>query len=232
MRPADKQLAIGTAVLALLGTTPHPGNAQGGPVLDEGAFTIVEGTTVIGREEFTVRRGRSGAPSEGFTITATAGYPPTQPTRTVTVRLELGADSQPVAAEIQERSQQRRAIVMRFAPRRITVRLVSAAGESVREHPKRARTLLHVEAVFAVFAILPSPGSPLAAITDEGDRPVDVSLTDHGLERVRVKGIERALHHYSLGLGSDEHHVWFDEQGRLIQVSIPARNVKAVREAS
>lgn len=206
--------------------------AQEGAVIDEGTFVITEGTAITGREEFRVRQGRPGA-ADGFTVTTSATYPPSQPTRTVTVRLELGADSQPVAAEIQERSDVRRAVAMAFRPRRITVRVVTPGGESVREHPRGARTLLFVEAVFGIFAILPTAAAgEMMAITPLGERPVRVNLDDHGLDRIRVKGVERPLRHLSLQGEREIVHLWFDEQGRLIQATIPSRSVKAVRDPS
>jgi hypothetical protein len=111
--------------------------------------------------------------------------------------------------------------------------MVTAAGESVREHPRRPRTLLAVESVFGVFAILPGTAAgELWAISHSGDAPASAQLTDHGTDRIRVKGVERPLRHLSLALGTGTQHLWFDEQGRLIQVSIPARNVKAVRDHS
>lgn len=206
--------------------------AQERGVIDEGAFVITEGTTVVGQEEFTIRQGRSGAP-DGVTITATATYPPSRPTRAVTVRLELGADSEPVSAEIQDRSDSRRAVVMAFRARRITVRMVTPGGESVREHPRRPRTLLSASSVYSIFHLVSGmTAGDLWAITPSGDPPEAGRLTDLGADRIRVKGVERPLRHVSLDLGSETHHLWFDQQGRLIQVSIPARNLKAVRDNS
>jgi hypothetical protein len=138
-----------------------------------------------------------------------------------------------VAAEIQERNEVRRAVVMAFRPRRITVRMVTPGGESVREHPRRPRTLLSIRAMFSVFAILPGMTSgDLWTITPSGDPPKRGRLTDHGTDRIRVKGVERPLRHLSLDVESEVHHLWFDQQGRLIQVSIPAQNVRAVRNNS
>lgn len=206
--------------------------AQEGTVIDEGAFVISEGTTVVGQEEFTIRQGRSGAP-DGITLTATATYPPSQPTRTLTVRLELGGDSEPLAAEIQDRSDARRAVVMAFRPRRITVRMVTPGGESVREHPRRPRTFLSAPSVYSVFVVVfGMTAGDLWAITPSGDAPKAARLTDLGADRIRVKGVERSLRHLSLEVDSETHQLWFDEQGRLIQVLIPARNLKAVRDHS
>lgn len=218
------------ALAALAVTAPLP--AQESAVIDEGTFVITEGESVTGQEEFQVRRGRAGA-SDGFTVTTTATYPPSQPTRTITVRLELGADSQPVAAEIRERSDVQRGVVMAFRPRRITVRVVTPGGESVREHPRGARTLLLASGVFGIFAVLPTGAAgEVSAITPSGERPVRIGFSDHGIERIRVKGVDRALRHLSLQHDNEIVHLWFDERGRLIQATIPDRNVKAVRNHS
>ncbi len=220
------------ACTAVLSGAPVGLTAQQPQVVDEGFFTITDGSLVVGKEEFALRRGRAGS-EDGFTLTATASYPPTQATRIVTVRIEFGADSQPIAAEIQERSNVRRAVVMRFQPRRVTVRRVTAGGESAQEFPRRLPPLVYHDASFAGFALLTAlRGDNIAVFSATDDSPLTVGLTDHGIERVRVKGVERPLRRLVLASDRVSRQLWFDEQGRLIQITIPGRDLKAVRDNS
>lgn len=101
----------------------------------------------------------------------------------------------------------------------------------MREYPARARTLVTDEGVFATYAILPGiTGGAIAELAPLSERRAALQLTDHGIERIRVKGVERSLHHVSLEGEGGARHLWYDERGRLIEVSIPSREIRAVRD--
>lgn len=199
-----------------------------GPVLDSGSFVISRGGVVVGREEFTVRRGRSSGP-DGFTITATARYSVPR-VNTLAPVLELGADSLPVQLQFDVSGETQARVYARFGPRRITVRVVRPSGESARELPASGRTLVADDSVFALYAIRPAPG-PLEVLMPRNGQRAPAELVSLGTERTTLQGVSRQLEHWVLR-GADERHLWYDETGRLMRVDLPSLSLSAEREAA
>ncbi|MCH7682078.1 MAG: hypothetical protein IIB35_00005, partial [Gemmatimonadetes bacterium] len=50
-----------------------------------------------------------------------------------------------------------------------------------------------------------------------------------GLEETAVQGRLRELVHLVLSAGTDVRHLWYDTDGRLMKVEIPAQRLTAVR---
>ena len=57
----------------------------------------------------------------------------------------------------------------------------------------------------------------------------DYQLTNRGQEETAVQGILLPLLHLVLSTGTDVSHLWYDNDGRLMKVEIPARQLTAVR---
>ncbi len=201
-----------------------------GPVLDAGTFVISRAGAVVGREEFTVRRGRSTAP-DGYTITATAAYPPASPTVTLAPVLELGPDSLPVQVQFDVFGDGQARVYARFAPHRITLRVVRPGGESARELPATGRTLVVDDSVFALYAIRPTPGLLQVMAPRTGAR-LSAELLERGTERTTLQGVTHPLAHWVLRLGPEERHLWYDEAGRLMRVDLPALSLSAERTSA
>lgn len=199
-----------------------------GPVVDAGTFLISRGGVVVGREEFTVRRGRSSGP-DGFTITATARY---SVPRAITLApaVELGADSLPVQVQFDVTGETQARVYARVGQRRITVRVVRPSGEGAREFPAAGRTLVADDSVFALYAIRPAPG-PLQVLTPRTGERSPAELVWLGTEHTTVQGVDHQLEHWVLR-GADERHLWYDEAGRLMRVEIPSLSLTAERESS
>lgn len=211
-----------TTLTALLLATSGPQ----GPVVDTGTLVISRGGVLLGREQFTVRRGTSSGP-DGFTITTTAHY---AIPRAITLSpvVELGADSLPVQVQFDVFGDGQARVYVRFSPRRITVRVVRPGGESARELPLTGRTLVADDSVFGLYAIRPAPG-PLQVLTPRNGRRVPAELVALGTERTIVQGVTRRLEHWVLR-GSDDRHLWYDEAGRLMRAEVPALSLIAERE--
>ena len=205
-----------------------------GTVLDQGVLSIMRGTAEVGREEFTIRLGRpaTGQP-DGFTISGTATYSTERPQRVVVTVAELGPDSQMTLVTQEYRNGGTRKAAVGIGARRLTIRTQTPDGESAREHPRTGAVLVIDHSAFAHLALLGTmtPGPVTVVSPFEGERQT-AQLTDHGNDRIRVKGVERALRHLSLGTGDNALHAWYDDRGHLVQVSIPARDIRAVREPS
>lgn len=215
-------------VVAALATLLLWAGGPQGPVLDAGTFVISRGGVVVGREEFTVRRGRSSAP-DGFTIATTARY--TVPrANTLAPAVELGPDSLPVQVQFDVSGDNQARVYARLGQRRITVRVVRPSGESAREFPADGRTLIVDDSVFALYAMRPPPGA-LQLLAPRSGQRTDAELASLGTEQTSLQGVGRPLEHWVLR-GRDERHLWYDEAGRLMRVEIPALSLSAERESA
>ncbi len=205
---------------------PSPALAQQ-RVIDTGTLIISRAGAVIGREEFVVRVGRASTGREGFTISANAFYPSERTQASVVPVVELGPDSQPASLQI-DAGQQR--VFAQIGARRVTVRMVSPQGESVREYPGGERLLVADDSSFALQAIPPGrTAGTVSLVWPRAGRRESGSLEDRGTERTELGAGAAALRHYVLKAGGTERHLWYDERGRLMKVELPAGSLSAVR---
>jgi hypothetical protein len=215
--------ALLTAALAA-----GPLAAPQGPVLDEGSFSISQGGVQVGREVFTIRRGSPSAP-DGFTISTSASYPATGPRVRLSPVVELGPDSLPRQMQFDVFGGGQRRIYLQFGPHRVTLRVVHPGGESARELPRVRREILVDDSVFALYALLPRATADLGALAARtGDRSA-AQIIDRGEQHTTLQGAARTLHHIVLRVGEQSRDLWYDAQGRLMRVDIPATGLVAER---
>ena len=226
---APKVALVLGALMAVPTTPTIPTIPPQGPVLDAGTLVISRSGMVVGREEFTVRRGRSSGP-DGYTITSTVTYPPTSPRVTLSPVVELGPDSIPVQVQFDIYGDGQSRVYVRFGPRRMTLRVVRPGGESAREMPATGREIVAADSVFGLYAIPPARGARQAVSPRSGAR-LPAEVLDRGTERTTLHGVLRELRHDLLRLGSQEHHLWYDQDGRLMKVEVPALGLTAERES-
>jgi YD repeat-containing protein len=187
-------------------------------VADRGTLDILQGGTLIGREEFVVRPGRGGAVT-GYTITTSAVYPADRPRRRLVAVIEFEADSTPAASQFQSTDGEEVRVVMRFGPRRVTVRTMTPGGESAREHPGGPRAVIVDDSLFAPHALLPGGAASARAFALHGGPGRDLLIRATAEPRRQV----------TLTIDGDVRVVSYDGSGRLIRVEMPARQLVAVR---
>lgn len=204
--------------------------AAQGRILDRALFVVTRGSEVVGREEFVLREGRASGQRDGFTISARAYYPEDRPTPIMVSTIQCGPDSQPTAARMDFDSDDRPSVFVSLNSRRTTVRKVTPTGESARQFPAVDRTLLLDEFLISPYALLPSSreGSLTTINPRSGAREV-VALEDLGMEVTTVQGESVSLRHFTLRNGGSVRHLWFDELGRLIKVSVESLQLTATR---
>jgi hypothetical protein len=199
-----------------------------GPVVDEGSFSISHGGVEVGRESYTIRRGSAAAP-DGFTITTSASYPATGPRVILSPVVELGPDSLPRQMQFDVFGGGKRRIYLQFGPHRVTLRDVHPGGESARELPRASREILVDDSVFALYALLPRRTGHLAALAARtGDRSA-TEIVDRGEQHTTLQGVDLTLRHIVLLVGDQPRDLWYDAQGRLMRVDIPAAGLVAER---
>ncbi len=198
--------------------------------IDRGVLLITRGTTVVGREEFVIRRGRGSGTLGGFTVASTAWYPHDRPRRSLTSVIEYGADSFPTAARVEVTNGDLRRVLISMTPRRITVRVATAEGETAREHPARIPHLLVDDSVFAAHALPPARGrAPVRVMTLVGTRGSVAQVVDHGMETTQTGRTTRELRRVSLRMDGSVRHLWYGPDGRLWKVADPGRRLVATR---
>lgn len=204
------------------------GGSLDAQVLDTGTLFISSGNEIVGREEFTVRRGQKTGP--GFTITTTAWYPPTRPQRTVSVELELAPDTLPAAFQFDVSGADPFRLFGLLGTRRVTIRVVRPGREAARELPGAARHVVTDDSVFALQALLPRTGEPnFAAFNPRQDHRAPARITWGTEERTLLAGVSRTLLRATLQLDGRVRHMWYDPAGRLMKVEDPALGLVAER---
>lgn len=202
--------------------------AQGG-ILDQGQFLIYRGSDIVGREEFVVRRGRATSGS-GYSIASAAFHPQHDLTPSATWGLELGPDSQPTVARIDVNRGDSPSVLVRFEPRRITVRTVTPSGESARQFPAAGRALVLDELFVSGYLIPPGLAEGTIILFRPRTSLLQVAtLKDDGMQQTLVGGRNRSLTRLTLESATGIQHVWFDGRGRLIKIEIPSEDLTAVR---
>jgi hypothetical protein len=72
---------------------------------------------------------------------------------------------------------------------------------------------------------------PLTAIFARAGRREQLTLTDSGSGPLAVRHGTATVRHLTLAGGANEIvHLWLDDQGRLVRVTIPSRKLVAERE--
>ncbi len=217
-------LATAAMVCALV----SPGTAQ--RELDRGTLLISHGGRLVGQEDFVLRRGRGSGAPDGFSVSSTALYPPDYPERRLVAVIEFGADAEPAASRHEVLDGERRRVLLRLDPRRLTVRNISPTGESAREYPGAARYVLLDDSLFAYHAVLRSaPAGAAEVVWLDGRRGGRVSVTDDGFETVDLAGTPLRLRRLTLTTSGETRQVWYDDAGRLMKVTIPRRRVSVER---
>jgi hypothetical protein len=204
-----------TAAIALgIGLAVVPQQPLEGQVVDQGTLVVRTADGFIARENFTL-----AASSDGFVLTATSLYPPRRTRVTLESHVEFGADSLPDIATFTTSNGADGRVAAQFGSRRITVRVASSNGESVREHPAPPRYLVVDDSIFALYALPPGTSSGSVRLyalrTDERS---DVRLTNRGLQPTMLNGTQQDLMELALESPDGERIVWFDRAGRLMKV--------------
>jgi len=112
--------------------------------------------------------------------------------------------------------------------RRITVRVATTGGEAAREYPGGRQAVVADERVLSLYALLAhvDPGPVTVYGPPPGGRRTG-TVEDAGTGSPPGGG--PPLRRLTLRTGEDVVQVWLDAAGRLIQVEIPSRDLRAER---
>jgi hypothetical protein len=228
-KQSTKLVRIALAVLA--GLAPVSAGAQAG-ASDQGTFRVYVGDREVGTEEFTIRQIGSGETSE-FTANGRVSLRLETGTLELTPRLRArGLSADPASYQVDVGGDSPRKIVGNVGGGRFSARIVTAAGEQLREYAASTGALVLDEGVahhyFFLAQRLRSGRVPI--IVPRENRQVMATVTSRGEERVDINGTQVSLYHLVVQpAGAGVQHVWVDALNRVIRVEIPDRGYRAVR---
>lgn len=218
------------ATLVLVAVVAAPLEAQSGEA-DAGTFRIFVGGSPVGTEEFTIRQSGTGTAAEVIaTGRVTLQLPEGRLELTPRLRAS-GLQAAPVSYQVDIGGNAPGRIVGTIGGGRVSAKIVSGAGEQLREYVASSGAVVLDEGIAHHHYFLARRGAGrIPVIVPRENRQVLATVTSRGEESTEVNGAQVRLFHFVVQLASgEEHHVWTDSLNRVIKVHIPQRSYMAVR---
>src|SRR3954470_12675079 len=200
--------------------------------VDQGTFTVsVEGHEV-GTEEFTITQSGSGT----VAVTMATGRVDLRlPSGSLQLAPRLraqGVGADPVQYQVDVGGDAPQRVVGTIGGGRVSAKIVTAAGEQLREYVASAGAVVLDEGVAHHYYFLATRthSGRVPIIVPRENRQVMATVSSRGEESVQVGGRSARLFHLLVQpQGGAEADVWVDDLNRVIKVEIPARRYLAVR---
>lgn len=234
-RLAVAAAALAAGTLALAAAAPAPAAAQGPQEIDAGTFELrVRGRTV-GTESFGIRRRGGDVRAVGRVRidSSAAGL------RAREVWLQTDGEYVPSLFRVRPATGDVQSVTAVREENRLRVQISSAAGDRWKEFlAPPDLTLIEPGVAHHWTLILRQHGQALEregrvaapAVLPVEARRSTLVIQRRGTRQVEVPGANRSAVLYTATLdGGDETRVWIDEEGRVLRMEIPARNLAAVR---
>lgn len=219
---------------ALLAAQPLSARAQATTTLDEGTFRILMDGTEVGTETFTIKRAGVSADA----VIDAAGRVNIDARPDVITRLRFSAQNLR-AATYQMRIESDPAEVHsgQVAGRRVTARVVSAAGENLREYLVSEGAEIIDESVahqhYFLARRVRAGETRIPVISPREGRQHIVQVEVAGEETLTIGGQPVTARKLILRPDQgDPRTVWVDEQDRVLRLELPARRLVAERTAA
>lgn len=199
-------------------------------VLDEGTFRLTREGAEIGTETFAIRRIGQGA--EAYVI-ANAVIELDLPSGHEQVKplLKAGSDLGVSEYQIEVSGREPRAIAVTLSGRRYVARTRTPSAEQEREFRASPGTVLiegDVAHQYWFLSQLPE-GTDVTVLVPRAGRQERVVVRASTPETIQIAGTSVSARHTTLELGSAVHEVWFDADGRVLKVVVPATGFGAER---
>jgi hypothetical protein len=224
-------IAVAIAVAPARSAQP-PAQAR----LDVGSFTLLVNGQRAGREQFSVQRVTS---QDGGTLEVRSES--ALGDRRVAMRLETDSVGTPVRYSVEER--RGADVTLRLGGQRVRGRFAtlarSSTGEAAREYLLRPGAVVIEEDGVVQYALLvrdrtlaDGAGVTLPSLTPIANSQGAVRLVlETSTDTIVVAGVRREARRWRVTASSgDLRLVWADTEGRLLRLSIPARNLEALRD--
>lgn len=217
-----------SVLLAGIGAVPAPAQTV---VLDEGTFTIFVSGQEVGTETFTIRR-QGSEPEATFLANAVVtmeGVDGSQMRPT----LQAGSDRAPIVYENPIEDGDISMVGIRNMGRRFVATISSVAGERERElrAEQGSRLLDRWVAHHHWFLEGTAEGTSIPVLIPRTGEQVTLTVGPVTSEPLQVGGQRVQARRMRLTGDPETRDVWFDEQGRVLQVEVPGRDYRAVRQS-
>ncbi|HEX8390875.1 MAG TPA: hypothetical protein VF665_00855 [Longimicrobium sp.] len=219
------RLALPLALFALAA----PVAAQGS---DSGTFRVFVDGREVGTEEFTITQTGTGTAQE---VTASGRVRVRLPEGTLELDPRLrsrGIASDPVDYQVEVGGSSPSKIVGTVNGGRFSAKIVTPAGEQLREYVASSGAVVLDEGVAHHYSFLAqrTHNGRVPVIVPRENRQVMATVTSRGEESVTVNGTSAMLFHLVVQpAGGAEHHVWVDALNRVVRVEVPSRSYRAER---
>jgi len=220
--------ALLVALFAAL--TPFPGSGQR-VVVDEGTFAIHHDGQLVGTEDFTIRREGLGSDATVFshaviTLEVPDGQVELRPLLQ-TMLPDGGASNYQLEVSGAETAELSLALV----GRRFVSLIRTRRGEEEREFLARPDTRILEEGVAHQYYFLRNQreGSIVPAIEPRTRRQLRLVASAWVEEEIRLGANRIPARRVTFVADDEERRVWFDSQGRVLRVEVPARAYLAER---
>jgi hypothetical protein len=217
-----------TALLAL--SLPSTAAGQVARTLDRGSFTISISGQRVGREDFTIS-GTPGADGMEFISRATVVMGENR----LTPSLRSDSTGNPVLYEVRVRgtsgaTEQWMGGITRG---RVSARINTPRGASEREYVVAEGAVLLDDDVFHQYHFVASraTGATVTVVIPRRNTQMVLKVTRAGSETISVAGTQVTSQHLIFTEPSGAtREVWVDSEGRVLKVTVPGRNIVAIRD--
>ncbi|MFL5539782.1 MAG: hypothetical protein ACJ8J0_12355 [Longimicrobiaceae bacterium] len=200
--------------------------------VDQGTFRVFVGGHEVGTEEFTITQSGSGS----VAVTMASGKVDLrlpEGSLQLTPRLRAqGVGADPVQYQVDVSGDAPQRVVGTIGGGRVSAKIVTAAGEQLREYVASAGAVVLDEYVAHHYYFLATRthAGRVPVIVPRENKQVMATVSSRGEEPVQVGGRSvRAFHLRVQPQGGAEADVWVDDLNRVIKVQIPARGYLAER---
>ena len=223
-------------ISGLLGLLPSPSLSQNIAV-DENAFRIYLNGESVGREEFSIRQTGPRA-QQRHILRGTVEVE--LPQGVVTLSPAMDVSGNPISVtdyQIKVSGAESTDIFIRVSGNRFLARSVSGEGEQLREFRAGPGSVLLDEGIvhhhFLLSPFLDSEGAvSLTVFIPRAEAQQRMTLSLVGEEEIRVGGVlVPGVRRFHLEGGDRSRDIWFDSQGRILRLEIPAQDLIAERES-
>jgi hypothetical protein len=218
-----------TLLSAILLLAPLPLAAQ---TVDQGTFRVSVDGHDVGTEEFSITQSGSGA----VAVTLASGKVDlhlADGTLQLSPRLRAqGVGADPVQYQVDVSGDAPQRVVGTIGGGRVSAKIVTPAGEQLREYVASAGAVVLDEGVAHHYYFLATRthAGRVPIIVPRENRQVMATVSSRGEESVQVGGRSARLFHLLVQpQGGEEANVWVDDLNRVIKVEIPGRRYLALR---
>jgi hypothetical protein len=202
--------------------------------VDQGTFRVFVEGREVGTEQFTITQTGSGASATTMATGTVDLRLPSGSLRLAPRLRAVGVAADPVQYQVDVSGDSPQRIVGTIGGGRVSAKIVTGAGEQLREYVASAGAVVLDDAVAHHFYFLAqrTHAGRVPVIIPRESRQVMATVTSRGEEPVEVAGTTARLAHLVVQpQGGEQADVWVDDLNRVIRVDVPGRQYRAVRTA-